>query len=74
MHTCLLVSTLDNNIIVTINPGCVADILTTTTTTTAYDQQNGDFNEKPAGRKLCPPMENVPQPINRVNTSTILQE
>ncbi|VVC30469.1 Hypothetical protein CINCED_3A013194 [Cinara cedri] len=42
-------------------------------TTTAYDQ-NGDFNERPTGRKLCPPMENIPQPINRVNTSAILQE
>jgi len=41
--------------------------------TTVYSQ-NGDSNEKSVGRKLCPPMENVPQPINRVNTSAILHE
>lgn len=46
----------------------VLDFLTT------VDGQNGDLNEKPMGRKLCPPMENVPQPINRINTSAVLHE
>lgn len=42
-------------------------------TTVTYGQ-NGDTNERPMGRKLCPPMENVPQPINRVNTSAVIHK
>ncbi|XP_050428799.1 xaa-Pro aminopeptidase ApepP-like [Adelges cooleyi] len=35
---------------------------------------SGSANEKIMGRKLCPPMANVPQPVNRVNTSKILEQ
>lgn len=48
---------------------CVLDVWTT-----ARGLQDGDSNEKQPARKLCPPMENVPQPINRVDTTSVINE